>query len=52
MVSFQVADILGKATEYFPKDQLNSDNNALKEIYQGLTMTDAQLHKVRLLYKI
>lgn len=45
-VSLQVADILGKATEATPKDQLTKDNPHLVALYDGLKMTDAQLHKV------
>ncbi|XP_043482039.1 grpE protein homolog, mitochondrial [Leptopilina heterotoma] len=41
-----VADILGKATESVPKDQLTESNPHLKTLYEGLTMTEAQLHKV------
>lgn len=43
-----VADILGKATESVPKDQLTERNPHLKTLYEGLTMTEAQLHKVLL----
>ncbi len=42
----QVADILSKATEATPKDQLTSDNPHLVSLYDGLKMTDTQLHKV------
>ncbi|XP_033211005.1 grpE protein homolog, mitochondrial [Belonocnema kinseyi] len=41
-----VADILGKATESVPKDQLTEKNPHLKSLYEGLIMTEAQLHKV------
>ncbi|XP_034936984.1 grpE protein homolog, mitochondrial isoform X2 [Chelonus insularis] len=41
-----VADILGKATESVPKDQLTANNPHLKSLYEGLRMTEAQLHKV------
>ncbi|XP_043272216.1 grpE protein homolog, mitochondrial [Venturia canescens] len=41
-----VADILGKATESVPKDQLTERNPHLKSLYEGLQMTEAQLHKV------
>ena len=43
-----VADILGKATESVPKDQLTEKNPHLKSLYEGLIMTEAQLHKVLL----
>lgn len=46
-----VADILGKATESVPKDQLTESNPHLKTLYEGLTMTEAQLHKVKLKFK-
>lgn len=45
-----VADILGKATESVPKDEITDQNPHLKSLYEGLVMTEAQLHKVRLLY--
>lgn len=41
-----VADILGKATESVPKDELTERNPHLKSLYEGLRMTEAQLHKV------
>lgn len=42
----EVADILGKATESVPKDELNEKNPHLKTLYEGLTLTEAQLQKV------
>lgn len=42
----EVADILGKATESVPKDELTEKNPHLKTLYEGLKMTEAQLHKV------
>ncbi|KAG5340183.1 GRPE1 protein, partial [Acromyrmex heyeri] len=41
-----VADILGKATESVPKDEITEQNPHLKSLYEGLVMTEAQLHKV------
>ncbi|CAD1473792.1 unnamed protein product, partial [Heterotrigona itama] len=41
----EVADILGKATESVPKDELTEKNPHLKTLYEGLKMTEAQLHK-------
>ncbi|XP_020281683.1 grpE protein homolog, mitochondrial [Pseudomyrmex gracilis] len=41
-----VADILGKATESVPKDEISEKNPHLKSLYEGLTMTEAQLLKV------
>ncbi|XP_011686880.1 PREDICTED: grpE protein homolog, mitochondrial [Wasmannia auropunctata] len=41
-----VADVLGKATESVPKDELTEQNPHLKSLYEGLVMTEAQLHKV------
>jgi len=41
-----VADILGKATESVPKDELTERNPHLKSLYEGLSMTESQLHKV------
>ncbi|XP_077271994.1 grpE protein homolog, mitochondrial Roe1 [Temnothorax americanus] len=41
-----VADILGKATESVPKDEITERNPHLKSLYEGLVMTEAQLHKV------
>ncbi len=37
---------MGKATEATPKDQLTGDNPHLVALYEGLKMTDTQLHKV------
>lgn len=42
-----VADILGKATESVPKAEITEKNPHLKSLYEGLIMTEAQLHKVR-----
>ncbi len=45
----EVADILGKATESSPQDQLkNGVNPHFAQLYEGLKMTDAQLTKVRI----
>jgi len=41
-----VADVLGKATESVPKDEITEQNPHLKSLYEGLLMTEAQLHKV------
>ena len=43
-----VADILSKATESVPKDELTERNPHLKSLYEGLSMTEAQLQKVTL----
>ncbi|OWF40336.1 GrpE protein-like 1 [Mizuhopecten yessoensis] len=42
----EVADILGKATESVPKEELKEENIHLKNLFQGLTMTESQLLKV------
>ncbi|XP_014681498.1 PREDICTED: grpE protein homolog 1, mitochondrial-like isoform X2 [Priapulus caudatus] len=42
----EVADILGKATESVPQEELTDNNPHLKNLYDGLLMTDGQLHKV------
>lgn len=42
----EVSDILGHATEAVPKEELNDKNPHLKTLYEGLTMTKAQLDKV------
>lgn len=42
----EVADILGKATESVPKEEVKDNNPHLKNLYEGLTMTEAQLLKV------
>jgi len=42
----EVADILGKATESVPAVELNNRNPHLKNLFEGLTMTDSQLQKV------
>lgn len=41
----EVADILGKATETVPKEEIDK-NTHLKNLYDGLLMTEAQLQKV------
>lgn len=41
-----VADVLGKATESVPKDEITEKNPHLKSLYEGLIMTEAQLQKV------
>ncbi|KAJ8973575.1 hypothetical protein NQ317_001601 [Molorchus minor] len=41
-----VADVLNKATETVPKDELNDGNPHLKTLYEGLIMTEAQLKSV------
>ncbi|KAL5112081.1 hypothetical protein TcWFU_005073 [Taenia crassiceps] len=43
----EVADVLGKATESAPEDQLkNGVNPHFRHLFEGLKMTDAQLSKV------
>ncbi|XP_075222357.1 grpE protein homolog, mitochondrial Roe1 isoform X2 [Lycorma delicatula] len=42
----EVADILGKATECVPKKEVSDSNPHLKNLYEGLTMTEAELKKV------
>ncbi|CAD5119766.1 DgyrCDS8361 [Dimorphilus gyrociliatus] len=42
----EVADILNSATAAVPKEALESDNQHLKSLFDGLTMTDKQLRKV------
>nr|CAD7407573.1 unnamed protein product [Timema poppensis] len=39
----EVADILSKATESVPKEEVQESNPHLKSLYEGLTMTEAQL---------
>ncbi|KAJ8880919.1 hypothetical protein PR048_017392 [Dryococelus australis] len=41
--------ILSKATESVPKEEVTDKNPHLKNLYEGLTMTEAQLHQVGLL---
>ncbi|BET01634.1 Hypothetical protein NTJ_14450 [Nesidiocoris tenuis] len=41
-----VADVLSKATECVPKEEIKDSNPHLKNLFEGLTMTEAQLHKV------
>lgn len=41
-----VADVLGKATETVPKDEIKDSNPHLKSLYEGLVMTEAQLKSV------
>lgn len=42
----EVSDILGHATEAVPKEELNEKNPHLVGLYEGLTMTKAQLNTV------
>ncbi|XP_015911202.2 grpE protein homolog, mitochondrial [Parasteatoda tepidariorum] len=42
----EVADVLGKATESVPKEALSEGNTHLKSLFEGLQMTEAQLHSV------
>lgn len=42
----QVADVLAKATECVPKDQITDNNPHLKNLYEGLTMTETELKRV------
>lgn len=41
-----VADVLSKAPETVPKEEINDKNPYLKSLYEGLLMTDAQLQSV------
>ncbi|KAL3278901.1 hypothetical protein HHI36_016421 [Cryptolaemus montrouzieri] len=41
-----VADVLSKATETVPKEEINEKNPHLKGLYEGLVMTEAQLKTV------
>ena len=41
----EVADILNKATDSVPPEQVN-DNPHLKGLFEGLTMTESQLQRV------
>jgi molecular chaperone GrpE len=41
-----VADVLGKATETIPKEEISDKNPHLKGLYEGLKMTEAQLQSV------
>ena len=41
----EVADVLGKATESVPEEEIKN-NSHLKSLYEGLLLTDQQLHKV------
>mgnify|MGYP003529915669 CR=1 FL=1 len=41
-----VSDILEQATQSVPKEEINDKNQHLKNLYEGLTMTKAQLHQV------
>jgi len=41
-----VADVLSKATESVPKDEINDKNPHLKNLYEGLVMTETQLQNV------
>lgn len=41
-----MADVLAKATESVPKEEITDANQHLKSLYEGLIMTDGQLQKV------
>lgn len=41
-----MADVLSKATETVPKEEINDSNPHLKSLYEGLLMTEAQLQSV------
>lgn len=41
----EVADILGRATESVPKEELNDTNPHLKSLFEGLKMTKATLEQ-------
>uniref|UniRef100_A0A8D0L1X2 GrpE protein homolog n=1 Tax=Sphenodon punctatus TaxID=8508 RepID=A0A8D0L1X2_SPHPU len=41
-----IADVLEKATESVPKEELKNDNLHLKNLYEGLVMTEGQMQKV------
>ncbi|XP_043918745.1 grpE protein homolog 1, mitochondrial isoform X1 [Protopterus annectens] len=42
----EVADILEKATESVPKEEIKDQNPHLKNLYEGLIMTETQMQKV------
>ncbi|KAG9345537.1 hypothetical protein JZ751_008681 [Albula glossodonta] len=42
----EVADILEKATESVPKEEVTNNNPHLKNLYDGLVMTEVQIQKV------
>lgn len=42
----EVADILEKATQCVPKEEITDDNPHLKSLYEGLVMTEVQIQKV------
>ncbi|KAI5612959.1 grpE protein-like 1, mitochondrial [Silurus asotus] len=42
----EVADILEKATQSVPKEEVSSQNPHLKSLYDGLVMTQVQIQKV------
>ncbi|XP_061443420.1 grpE protein homolog 1, mitochondrial [Rhineura floridana] len=42
----EVADVLEKATESVPKEELKDENPYLKNLYEGLAMTEVQIQKV------
>lgn len=41
-----MADILEKATQSVPKEEIKADNPHLKNLYEGLVMTEGQMQKV------
>ena len=43
----EVADVLNKAIESVPKEQLEQESQYLKDMHQGLQLTETQLLKVK-----
>lgn len=41
-----VADVLSKATESVPKEEITNSNPHLKSLYEGLVVTESQLKSV------
>ncbi|XP_040275068.1 grpE protein homolog 1, mitochondrial [Bufo bufo] len=41
-----VADVLEKATQSVPKEEIKDENPHLKNLYEGLVMTEVQMQKV------
>ncbi|XP_075705128.1 grpE protein homolog 1, mitochondrial [Rhinoderma darwinii] len=42
----EVADVLEKATQSVPKEEIKDENPHLKSLYEGLVMTEVQMQKV------
>ncbi|RZF39914.1 hypothetical protein LSTR_LSTR017294 [Laodelphax striatellus] len=45
----EVADCLSRAIDSVPKTEITDQNPHLKNLYEGLTLTDSELHRVTII---